>query len=475
MQTVKIYLSLATAMLASGCGILNPFQDNDYSVANITSDTTDKPSEVEKLRRSLVAQKFIDQSCFEAAGSTNSNCQAGRNNVMYEIITRSDVACNDHLKSMYVNDAAYNVILGSLTSLFAGAASVVSGVRAKSNFAALGFFSSAERSLINDEVYKTILVPAIHTKIVETRALKRAGLRELFLKPVEKYPTPLALSDAVEYHYSCSFMDGMRQALKEGTNETKALVLRDQARRAETDMTQARMLLAAMKGISLDKLTDADLSKDTAFSEAKARFIQSSRHFNQAQASVVGYLPIDVTSLDPEVTASVDLVRLQKAAVAQVVSEVALMKTEIEPFAATAGPAVAALLKAGAATTAVQVEAIPLGLAATSAALVAALVKCDGPAKAATADLSVALAEFDTAVDAKKPEITAKVARLRGAANRIASDIRWQQDEAVNARKLVDAILGAIKPAKEFPSEQHAKNLIKAVTDIKAGTELCKT
>ena len=217
--------------------------------------------------------------------------------MLAEVIARSDAACNEHLTSIYANDAGYNILLGTLTSLFTGAATVMSGLRAKSNLAALGFLANSERSLINDVVYKTVLVPAIHTKIVETRDVRRTSFRGLYSKSLVEYPASLALSDALNYHYTCSFMEGMRLALKEGTNETKALVLRDQARRAETDMAQAQMMFAAIRGITVGAAVDnPQLEKDPAYKAAKERFTQNAQQYTHAQASVAGYLPSGVAS-----------------------------------------------------------------------------------------------------------------------------------------------------------------------------------
>jgi hypothetical protein len=69
-----------------------------------------------------------------------------------------------------------NIATGTLTSLFAGI--VLSPTITKSIFSALAMFSNSERSLVNEVVYKQILVPAVDSKIQQTRDTKARAIAQ---------------------------------------------------------------------------------------------------------------------------------------------------------------------------------------------------------------------------------------------------------------------------------------------------------
>jgi len=67
----------------------------------------------------------------------------------------------------------------------------------------------SERSLVNETVYKSVLVPAVARKIETIRSTGRRNIRDNLIKSHEAYPIHIALLDVVEYHRSCSFMSGL--------------------------------------------------------------------------------------------------------------------------------------------------------------------------------------------------------------------------------------------------------------------------
>jgi hypothetical protein len=145
-----------------------------------------------------------------------------RNITVSALMMTSEELCIAHRKTMYGNDAAANIAFGTFTGLFAGAAAVVSHEATQSLLAALAAFSNAERSLVNETVYKTILVPAVDRKIGEIRATKAASINASLQGDLDAYPVTVALNEVVAFHYSCSFMTGLERALAEGTQGTTA-------------------------------------------------------------------------------------------------------------------------------------------------------------------------------------------------------------------------------------------------------------
>jgi hypothetical protein len=244
------YRALAVAMSVglSGCAYFS----SDFSTQRIAEVGIDS---VESVLTKVTAKMYppakdgtanADLANFEACSrgkAATNDCQAMRNATLATLVGSSDDACNEHLKLIYGKEASWNVGLGTLAALFGGSAAVVGATAAKSNYAAASTFFSSERSLSNEVVYKNQLVPAIHYKILEKRQEKRAALFLRFGASSSEYPFRAAVADAIQYHYNCSFMEGLQWALREGTtnsDDSKLLRARDNLRNAQADLTAAQ-------------------------------------------------------------------------------------------------------------------------------------------------------------------------------------------------------------------------------------------
>lgn len=162
---------------------------------------------------------IITLQCANAGTAVNdpTRCIAQRNDAIYTLMTGSEQFCLIHRRSIYGRDASFNITAGTLTSLFAGISTVVTPTVTKSIFSALAMFTNSERSLVNEVVYKQMLVPAVDSKIVQTRDTKaRAIAQHLKNDDLTTYPLSRAINDFMEFHNSCSFMEGLRLALADG-------------------------------------------------------------------------------------------------------------------------------------------------------------------------------------------------------------------------------------------------------------------
>src|SRR5262249_26570177 len=131
--------------------------------------------------------------CLDGSFYDNSEkkgiCKLKRNIVIGDLIFISDGMCIEHLKTIFGNNAVLNIFLGTLVNASSGAGTVVGGVLVKSALSALAFFANAERSLVNDTVYQSLLIPAIVKKIGEYRDKKRRDLTESKINQlIENYP-----------------------------------------------------------------------------------------------------------------------------------------------------------------------------------------------------------------------------------------------------------------------------------------------
>ncbi len=242
-RLARVAICLACVASLASCGSFESFKNKayaDYAIHPLaTKDmATSLPdgrggSTQENLFSILTQSKLVSSECLALdSSSTDANklkqCATERMQLISSLMMVSENLCVAHRRTIYGNEAVLNSTLGSSTNFFAGAAAITSGATA-SLYSALALFSNAERSLFNEAVYKNMIVAAVDDKIVETRSVKAdaiyarlTGSKSQAGAPpsMEEYPIPWALHDFYDFHYSCAFMNGLRLALKEGTQDT---------------------------------------------------------------------------------------------------------------------------------------------------------------------------------------------------------------------------------------------------------------
>jgi hypothetical protein len=243
---LRIILIALAAACVTGCSTIQSYAYRDYAVRDL-DDTSMKPFQtlVSALQTASPAlgAALVDKKCFVSpvsAGDTGT-CQASRDQAVSALIIASDGLCVEHRKTIYGNDVSYNVTLGTLTNLFAGGAAIVNSARRKAILGALALFTNSERSLISDAVYKNVLVFAVDKKILELRNAQLLAIKKKMGKPIGDYTMNSALLDVVEYHQSCSFMNGLVKALDEGTqggNLQRISRLRNNLVQIEADLSR---------------------------------------------------------------------------------------------------------------------------------------------------------------------------------------------------------------------------------------------
>lgn len=172
-----------------------------------------------------------------------SACVKLRNSAVATLVAASDEGCYTHLRSMYGNEAAWNLTLGSLTTLLTGSAAVVGSMTAKTNLAAAGAFFSSERALGNEVVYKNQIVPAIHQKILEKRRAEYDKILTHFSETETQLPFRAAMLSVIRYHNMCSFMEGLQWVLMEGIGSDanmKLATARNMLAQAQADALRAQ-------------------------------------------------------------------------------------------------------------------------------------------------------------------------------------------------------------------------------------------
>lgn len=224
-----IGLAIFSCLSLSAC-VPDSYFYRGYSSPNIDTSITVPADTIMQVLLHPTADEIntgrgpiITTQCANAGTAVNdpAHCRAQRNDAIYTLMTGSEQVCLAHRRSIYGRDASFNIATGTLTSLFAGIATVVTPTITKSIFSALAMFSNSERSLVNEVVYKQILVPAVDSKIQQTRDTKaRAIAQHLKDDDLTTYPLSRAINDFMDYHNSCSFMEGLRLALADGVQNS---------------------------------------------------------------------------------------------------------------------------------------------------------------------------------------------------------------------------------------------------------------
>lgn len=255
MRNPVLILSLAFSL--SGCASLY----SGYSVAPL-NDTAVKSGS--GLMAALTTSGVITDAELKACtgASPVASCATQRNQIVSLLVLSSEDLCMEHRRSIYGKEATFNITAGTFTNLFAGWAALAPGERGKSILAALALFSSSERSLVNETIYKSIVVQAVDKKILVIREEKARAIAGHFQDTMATYPMFSALRDVMDLHNSCSFMNGLVRALDEGTQETS----RQKVARLNEDLKMLKVQIDASGAKDNNPVRDALVKRYEALS-----------------------------------------------------------------------------------------------------------------------------------------------------------------------------------------------------------------
>jgi hypothetical protein len=189
------------------------------------------------------------------------------------------------MKTIYGNEALYNITFGTMTNIFAGLGTVLSPASTKTALSAGALLSNSERSLINESVYKTIVISSIVKKIRDDREKRRAQILANLRDPAlsyANYPINVAIADVQEYHHHCSFIYGLQKALEEGTQDTKGQRVLQLKR--DLDEVELQMKNRANE-LGLKTLSEESMSKDYLLNRLKARSDSINRELIASQTA----------------------------------------------------------------------------------------------------------------------------------------------------------------------------------------------
>lgn len=214
---------LSFVVLLTGCAVFP--QDSIYRDYAAPPLVYDAESAGPKLIAAIIKTSganptgLVEAGCLNApvAAAEAAKCQQQRNVALITLLTASDNICQSHVKTIFGNEAAFNITTGTITNIASGWGAIATGSAAKSVLSSIAFLSNAERSLVNESVYKNMLVTAVTKKIGEARTNIKSSISAKFSSSVDSYSVLTSINDIIGYHDTCAFMYGLQKALEEGS------------------------------------------------------------------------------------------------------------------------------------------------------------------------------------------------------------------------------------------------------------------
>lgn len=134
---------------------------------------------------------------------------SARDLLQKHILRVSDEICRVHEARIYGSSAALNFGFATTATLLAGAAAVVGGEAAKSALAAAAAAVIGTQGHLNSDFYQNLFAHAI---VQKTRELRQGAFAKITISQsenIDRYGVDDAVCDAVNYHLSCSFYEGV--------------------------------------------------------------------------------------------------------------------------------------------------------------------------------------------------------------------------------------------------------------------------
>ncbi|QJW85653.1 hypothetical protein HK414_27785 [Ramlibacter terrae] len=190
-----------------------------------------------------------------------ANCMTLRNQLQEEIISRSVQMCEKHLSDTEATASLFNATFGFGALTQSALAAVVTGkawAQALSTGAAI---TTGTQAVINKEVYRNAVVPAIKRAIKGERERRLNLMRANQLRPLFEYQAGRAVSEAAAYHEACSFSTGLE------------LIGNDAEKRVEQSIPEIESRIKALA----EQIKTLDASISTSSTEAEKRSTERSK------------------------------------------------------------------------------------------------------------------------------------------------------------------------------------------------------
>lgn len=193
----------------------------DYTETLMRNPFWRNPCEIQKFSLKVSeVNTAMNSECPEDITSIKDNKAMLRECAAY-LEVASDKICTVHLSKIFGNRAVTNATLGIVASGAGIAGGLVSGTAANALSGSSGFLT-ADRSILNEEIYRNYVAEAIIKEIIDNRNnLKNSILADIVAGPDSASailgPQEL-LQRVLEYHNNCSFYAGLTSLIGKAGN-----------------------------------------------------------------------------------------------------------------------------------------------------------------------------------------------------------------------------------------------------------------
>lgn len=195
-------------------------EDSEKEFKATEKELVDAEKELETAKREMLAAKEKKASLPPTANVVNNKAEletlkqkilaasAPRNRLQSMIIEHSDEMCEKHKGDIVGTAAGSNLLLSIGATAFSGVSAIVTGAAA-TNYATTATVLNGTRSELNAEIYQGMLATAIIKAINENRQTKKEEILTNQKKSPSEYSVNMAINDAQDYHFRCSFYNGL--------------------------------------------------------------------------------------------------------------------------------------------------------------------------------------------------------------------------------------------------------------------------
>ncbi|MBW1650455.1 MAG: hypothetical protein JRJ44_07240 [Deltaproteobacteria bacterium] len=201
----KLFILIPVLFLLTGCRKI----ENYYAIDSIVGLTNDKNK---SFYITIDDDEKINTKgdAFKTAFKEATTDEKARDELLSKIILLSDNTCEKYKGKILSTSAAWNVGLGTTSTIFSGLATFVGGDLAKSSLSAGAAFTNSAKSLIKNEVYYNTFAIAIIKAIDRTREAKRLQIQNGMNQNATEYTITQGILDINSYHNLCSFQNGLK-------------------------------------------------------------------------------------------------------------------------------------------------------------------------------------------------------------------------------------------------------------------------
>jgi hypothetical protein len=155
------------------------------------------------------AMRTFRTKCVELG---DKGCRLHRNAIQDRLIAASNTICRQYKSSLKQAHANTNLFYGGASTILGGVGALATAANPAKLFAGAASISSGLRAETNQSIYAMLAVEVITKAMDKTRLDRLREIDESHGKDISNYSLERAIADAMSYHEGCSLLAGLQEA-----------------------------------------------------------------------------------------------------------------------------------------------------------------------------------------------------------------------------------------------------------------------